>query len=319
MRLMNNSLHIILPAYNEADNIERCISTIKAAIGQRPIPITLVDNQSTDATTEIARSLGVEVLEFEEKLTIAELRNRGAAHVQADFILFIDSDMEVPVDWIEQFERVQAEADADVLGFVVGVPATAPWFAKTWALRTNARREKLQEIDFLPGHNIAVRRELFEKVNGFSTELKTSEDKDLVMRLKSAGARVFSAPPIGIIHWGYEKTFKEWVRKEFWRQSSHVNMIRRHGSSARLLRFPLTAVFHLVILSSIIVALASQNWLLASLLGIMLVAPSIAQTLNSRMSRFPVERALKFASLYLARFHIAGVAVVSEFFRARRA
>ena len=315
---MANSYHIILPAYNEGENIERCITTIKKSIGTKDIPITLVDNQSTDETVNIARSLGVEVLQFEEKLTIAELRNRGAAHVKAEFVLFIDSDMEVPEDWIEKFEKVQKEANADVLGFVVGVPANAPWFARIWALRTNARRDRLQEIDFLPGHNIAVRRSLFERVGGFSTDLRTSEDKDLVMRLKSAGARVFSAPPIGIIHWGYEKTFKEWIRKEFWRQSSHVSMIRRHGTSARLLRFPLTAVFHLIVAAGVIAALVSQSWWWATGLAVLLVLPSIAQTLNSRMSRLPVLRAVKFASLYFARFHIAGIAVISEYFRTRR-
>ena len=316
---MPNSLHIILPAYNEAANIERCITTIKAAIGQRDIPVTLVDNQSTDNTTEIARSLGVEVLEFAEKLTIAELRNRGAAHVSADFILFIDSDMEVPADWIDWFEKVQADTEADVLGFVVGVPETAPWFANIWAMRTNARREKLQEIDFLPGHNIAVRRSLFEKVGGFSTNLRTSEDKDLVMRLKAVGARVFSAPPIGIIHWGYEKSFQEWMRKEFWRQSSHVSMIRRHGASARLLRFPMTAVIHILLLVFIIVAAVLSQWVIVGALLVLLLLPSLAQTFNNRMSRSPFARALKFTSLYLARFHIAGLAVLSELFGARRA
>lgn len=315
---MPDSLHIILPAFNEADNIKRCIATIQAAIGGRSIPVTLVDNQSTDSTPDIARSMGVEVLEFEEKLTIAELRNRGAAHVKADFILFIDSDMEVPLDWIRKFEQVQSEVDADVLGFVVGVPVTAPWFARIWAMRTNARRETLQEIDFLPGHNIAVRRSFFEKVGGFSTDLRTSEDKDLVMRLKAAGARVYSAPPIGIIHWGYEKTFTEWTRKEYWRQSSHVSMIRRHGTSARLLRFPITAVFHLLVPIMILVSVIFGYWTVAGLLCLVLFLPSLAQTLNSRMSRAPFTRAIKFTSLYLARFHIAGFAVLSEFFRTRR-
>ena len=316
---MPDTLHIILPAYNEGDNIERCIRTIQSAIGNRDIPITLVDNQSTDNTTEIARSLGVDVLEFEEKLTIAELRNRGAAHVRADFILFIDSDMEVPADWIEKFEEVQRESNADVLGFVVSVPDSAPWFAKIWAMRTNARREKLQEIDFLPGHNIAVRRSFFEDVGGFSTELRTSEDKDLVMRLKAAGARVFSAPPIGIIHWGYEKTFREWIRKEFWRQSSHVSMIRRHGASPRLLRFPMTAVLHLLLPVIILIAALMGHWLIAGILVGLMILPSLAQTLNSRMSRAPFARAIKFTSLYLARFHIAGFAVISEVLRTRRA
>ena len=315
---MPNSLHIILPAYNEAENIERCITTIQAAIGDRAIPVTLVDNQSTDNTTGIAKSLGVEVLEFDEKLTIAELRNRGAAHVTAEFILFIDSDMEVPTDWIDRFEQVQADTQADVLGFVVGVPATAPWYARIWAMRTNARREQLQEIDFLPGHNIAVRRSLFEKVGGFSTDLKTSEDKDLVMRLKAAGARVFSAPPIGIVHWGFEKTFREWTRKEFWRQSSHVSMIRRHGASSRLLRFPIAAVMHVLLPVLILVAALLGQWMIAAALLGLLILPSLAQTLNNRMSRTPFTRALKFMSLYLARFHIAGLAVLSEFFRTRR-
>lgn len=316
---MSGSLHIILPAYNEAQNIRRCITTIKASIGDRNIPITVVDNQSTDDTTKIVRSLGVEVLEFDEKLTIAELRNRGAQHATAEFILFIDSDMEVPVDWIDRFVKVQSETQADVLGFVVGVPSPAPWFAKIWAMRTNARREKLQEIDFLPGHNIAVRRSFFEQVGGFSTDLRTSEDKDLVMRLKAAGARVFSVPPIGIIHWGYEKTFGEWALKEFWRQSSHVSMIRRHGASVRLLRFPMTALVHVLIPALVLTAALLGQWALSSGLLLLMFLPSLAQTLNSRMSRASLSRAIKFTSLYLARFHIAGLAVVSEFFRTRRA
>ena len=313
------SMHIILPAYNEAENIARCLETIQIAVGDREIPITVVDNQSTDDTVEIARANGAEVLTFEDKLTIAELRNQGAAHSSAEFILFIDSDMQVPADWITQFERVQSETQADVLGFVVEVPETAPWFARIWAMRTNARRETLQEIDFLPGHNIAVRRELFEHVGGFSTDLRTSEDKDLVMRLKTAGARVYSAPPIGIIHWGYEKTFGEWTRKEFWRQSSHVSMIRRHGSSARLLRFPATSIIHLVLATLVLLTLLMQKWVWAGVLLVALILPSTLQTFNSRMSRAPLDRAVKFISLYLARFHIAGVAVISEFIRTRRA
>lgn len=313
------SSHVILPAYNEAENIETCIKTIKAAIGDLPINITVVDNQSTDNTVELAQSLGVEVLTFAEKLTIAELRNRGAAHAKTDFILFIDSDMEVPINWISEFESIQHQTQADVLGFVVGVPNDAPWFAKIWALRTNARRDDLKEVDFLPGHNIAVRRSLFENVNGFRTDLVTSEDKDLVMRLKNAGGRVYSAPPIGIIHWGYEKTYLEWIRKEYWRQSSHMSMIRNHGLKFRLLRFPITSVFHLFGLIILIGAIVLQTWTIALPTLCLLLLPSIAQTLNNKISRRGVNHAIKFIGLYFARFNIAGWAVLSELFRSRKA
>src|SRR5437773_451131 len=79
-------LSIIIPAYNEAKRIESCLSQLNAALRANTSSnlgseIIVVDNNSTDATAQLARNAGAQVV-FEPINQIARARNAGA---DADF------------------------------------------------------------------------------------------------------------------------------------------------------------------------------------------------------------------------------------------
>ncbi|OUS24615.1 hypothetical protein A9Q99_23885 [Gammaproteobacteria bacterium 45_16_T64] len=307
---------IIIPCFNEAHVLSKTLDSIqRVMVNRSDVEILLMDNGSTDGSQALALGCGAIVIET-PNVRISALRNLGAKSARGRYLLFLDADIAVATDWLnrlDQYTDPDNQADtADVVGFVDDVPATAPWYAKIWGLRASARRHRLMEIDSLPGRNIFVDRPWFEKVNGFSETLITGEDKDFVMRLKKAGAKVLSDPSVDMTHLGYERTFQEWVRKEYWRQHSHVALIKGQGMSLRLLRFPIIAMSHvllaLIILGSVI---TSQTGIALGLLVVSLV-PSLLLSIKSSVSRFPVGRMLQFTLLYWLRFHVAGWSVVIE-------
>lgn len=305
---------IIIPSYNEAENLPRLLSSLEAAKNQYEVDVIVVDNCSTDDTLCMAEEFGAMIIQPEKKVKISQLRNLGAENALHDFLIFLDADMEAPPDLFEHVIREFSTPGTDAFGFVEDIPEEAPWFAKIWSRRTLARRATRRQIDFLPGRNIFIRKSLFEKVGGLSSALKTSEDKDLVMRAGAAGGGVYTIPPIGLVHWGYEKSFPEWCRKEFWRQHSHLAMMRRHGATMRIMRFPLLSLAHVfytltVLLLSLV---AGPIWLIA--LPFVFV-PGLAFAAIKPESRKSPSDLVSFTFLYGLRFHIAGVAFLSELFQ----
>ena len=307
---------IIIPCFNEAHVLSDTLSSVRTAMGERcDVEIILMDNGSNDASQAIAKSYGVTVCEV-PGVKISALRNMGAKKSLGKYLLFLDADIVVANNWFHQLDYftdiTNGDYVADVVGFVDDVPSHAPWYARIWGLRASARRNKLMEIDSLPGRNLFLSKQWFDRVVGFNENLTTGEDKDFVMRLKKSGALVLSDPRLEMIHMGYERTFKEWSRKEYWRQHSHIGLIKHQGASIRLLRFPLLCVAHLLLALVFVITLVTGD-VGASLSVLMLsLSPSLLLSLKKPLSRFPLGRLFQFTLLYWLRFHIAGWSVLKE-------
>lgn len=85
-------ISVVIPAYNAASWLERCVASVRAQT-LRPIEIVVVDDGSTDATAEIGRGLGPDVAYVRrENGGLAAARNTGTAHTTGDWLLFLDAD-----------------------------------------------------------------------------------------------------------------------------------------------------------------------------------------------------------------------------------
>jgi glycosyltransferase involved in cell wall biosynthesis len=304
---------VIIPCLNEGHVLAQTLRNLKNAAGERnDVEIFLIDNGSTDDSVDIANAHKLTVVSRVDG-GISALRNQGARLSSGKQLVFLDADMQVPQDWFVILDRYSALNTVDAVGFVDSVPDHAPWFARIWGQRTKARRAQMQRVDALPGRNLMVSRLWFERVNGFNERLVTGEDKDFVMRLSRNGANVFSVPGVNIVHLGYERTFREWCQKEYWRQHSHISLMQHQGISLRLLRFPLIAVLHwpLGLLTLFYMVHANQSSVCFALLWF---APSTVLSLKHAASRWPPVRLAQFTTLYWLRFHIAGFSVIKEAF-----
>jgi glycosyltransferase involved in cell wall biosynthesis len=82
---------IIILTRNEAARIKECLQSVAWAD-----EIIVIDNGSTDGTVELAKKLGVTVIESKEK-SFSRLREFGSEKSKNDWILYIDADETVPV------------------------------------------------------------------------------------------------------------------------------------------------------------------------------------------------------------------------------
>ena len=315
----------VIPCFNEAANIGRCVESVRTAINYWQQSITgenaqaeilVIDNGSEDDSVAIANRLADRVVEC-NRINISRLRNQGGNAAQGEFIIFLDGDIVVPEIWLSAIDEFFAQPNRDAVGFVDIAPDDAPWYAKLWAQRVISRRGKLCPVDFLPGRNISVRKSMFDKVGGFDSNLKTGEDKDFIMRIRQAGGQVFSAPSPKLLHLGYEKSFKEWMRKEYWRQHSHIDLISKQGLNPRIVRFPAIALAHILIQVAVVVSLLSGSPLQALVLLYASFLPGACQTLLFSYSRRNLNAILGFSFMYWVRFHVAGISIIRAYMEYR--
>ncbi|MGN5517423.1 glycosyltransferase [Halopseudomonas sp. Lyrl_26] len=306
-------LSVIIPMFNEERHIARTLASVRTAAEHAGIACELlvVDNGSTDASSQLAREAGARVLDG-AGLGIGALRNLGARAAQGQWLAFLDADMEMPADWFILGRNIFEQDRADVFALECAAPAEAPWFARSWQLRnqsTGAARLR----DWLPSANLCLPRNWFERVGGFDEQLRTGEDKDLGLRLHAAGARLLLVPTPPALHWGYEASWAEWLGKEWWRQGSHLQLLREHPG-LRQWRFPLLA---LAVSAASLLSLASMLSIRADL-AFLLLLPGvlIALALSLRQSwrhRDPL-LSLQLAGLHWLRLHLTAAGLIGALF-----
>jgi len=308
---------VILPAFNEGARIASCLDAISANISDpASAEILVIDNGSTDQTATVARSRGVRIIENTSghRMNISDLRNIGARESTGDILVFLDADMLVPADWLEKASLYFGQGFKGALGFTSRAPDTAGWVGRIWGQRLFLKRNRLMDVDFLPGRNIFVNRVVFEAACGFDPAFRTGEDKDFTFRVRKAGYRVVSAPEVCLIHLGFEKNLIELIRKEYWRQSCTLQLAKKYGYSLRTLRHSMLSAWHVVCPATALVMVlgwsASPAWWVAILLW--LLPAVVIGGADARLVR--TIDAVPLIVLTWLRWTAAGMALVSQIF-----
>jgi len=114
-----HSLSVLMPAYNEAENIESAVQEICREVLNK-VPgafLIVVDDGSTDSTGTILDQLA----EKDKRIRAIHTANSGhgpaiaTALNEADstFVFLVDSDMQIPLDCFDKFWQLAKEPGAD--------------------------------------------------------------------------------------------------------------------------------------------------------------------------------------------------------------
>ena len=102
------SITVIIPCLNEEQGIERILRAMPDFVDE----VVVVDNNSTDRTSEVAESLGAKVVR-EEVRGYGRAYKRGFADATSDLIITLDGDHSYPVDalsyLIEAFRHLEVD------------------------------------------------------------------------------------------------------------------------------------------------------------------------------------------------------------------
>jgi glycosyltransferase involved in cell wall biosynthesis len=183
-------ISIIIPAYNEEKYIGKCLKYAIENSGGNFFEIIVVDNASSDKTAEIAKKYpGVRVV-LEEKKGPTWARERGFKESSGDILAYIDADNLMPKGWCE---RIIKEFKKDKHLVCLSGPyayydvslfkrfMVVIWYAVAlpiyWILGYMAT-----------GGNLAIRRDILEKMKGFDTSIDFyGDDTNLARRANRYG------------------------------------------------------------------------------------------------------------------------------------
>lgn len=214
---------IIVPTRNSARTLRACLESIR---GQRhPCTVIVVDNGSTDETRSIADALADVVFDIGPERSAQ--RNAGAAATQAKVIGFIDSDMMVEPDVLNQvLEQMAFGIDA----VIVPEHTTGSGFV--------ARIREFERAQYIEASKVEAARfftrSVFEDVGGFDESLNAGEDWDLSLRISKLGAKVghvkaciqHDEARVGLIaHWAKKGRYSTGLRL----------FLAKHGDEGRAL------------------------------------------------------------------------------------
>jgi glycosyltransferase involved in cell wall biosynthesis len=159
----DTTVSVIVPAHNEESYLSRTLSSLQSQSGTVAREILVVDGGSTDATRDVAREFGVELLE-QSGTGIGAGRHEGGEHASGDWLAFVDADTRVRESYLTEmlsFVREHDLAAATSRCRVVG------------SYRGKAKQAVVNRVfphlarPILPGFNFFVDADVYEETGGF--------------------------------------------------------------------------------------------------------------------------------------------------------
>jgi GT2 family glycosyltransferase len=199
---------VVVLNWNRPKDTYLCVESLQAS-DYAALRILVVDNGSDVKKYEelCALGSGVGIVRSEDNLGFAAGNNIGIRHALdqgADYVLLVNNDTIVAPEMIgmlvEAMERDPAFGVAGPIIYYMDQPQEV-WFAgyrikgELYVLRRGLRLEPplqpVEDVDFVSGCGMLLRREMVERVGMFSPEyFMYYEDLDLCLRAKRAGWRI---------------------------------------------------------------------------------------------------------------------------------
>lgn len=209
---------IVIPAYNEADFLPDCLRAIRNQTYNKDlIDVLVIDNNSQDDTAKIARAFQATVIPESEQGYIFAL-NKGLQSATGEIICITDADSIVPQHWVE--EIVKEFADEKVVALTGAVITDA----ESATIRSLAKRlysfflscNFILRRPHLSGINMAIRRDVFQKIKRIDQQYKISGDVKLGLEAKKFGDVTYLSDLVVITsarRWekGYIKSFTKYA------------------------------------------------------------------------------------------------------------
>jgi glycosyltransferase involved in cell wall biosynthesis len=209
---------VVVTTRNEEKNIENCLNSILAQTFKN-IELIVVDNFSEDRTVEIARKYSAKVyFKGPERST---QRNYGARVSSGEYLLYLDADMILSPTVIEDcVEKCEGDR-ADALYIPERIVGECFWTKVRDFERSFYTGTLVDAVRF-------VRKNLFEKVDGFDESLVGPEDWDFDRRVRKIGRTGIVNVPL--YHNEGQFNIKRYLKKKKYYSKGIKKYIRKWGT-----------------------------------------------------------------------------------------
>ena len=224
-------MSVIICSLNGAAGVDRCIRALDAQTIRSSLELIVVDDGSTDATSEVGQSHGAIVVRHSANLGLAAARNSGLSAATAPVVAFLDDDCEPESVWAEQLLAGYSEGvmgvggpilptgqDGFILGYLERNNPLKPQevnLAKsdrlTYRLKLYLQRQwtrtddlSLRDVYSFAGANMSFLRLSLIEIGQFDERFRFGgEELDLCMRMRLAypSSRLAFVPKARVLHY----------------------------------------------------------------------------------------------------------------------
>ena len=222
-------ISVIVPFHNEEKYLRRCIAALLSqGYPREDYEVIMVDNNSTDGSLRLARQFPHVRVLTEGKPGAYAARNRGLAAAAGALIAFTDADCVPEKDWLS---TIAAALQAPQVRLVLG---SRRWARDSSALVSLLVAYQNQKVDFIfrsrvkelyygYTNNMAVRREVFDRLGPF---LEAPRGADTVFLHRVVDAYSYDAvrydPRMRVRHLEIENVWQHYRKLWIYGQSNRL-------------------------------------------------------------------------------------------------
>jgi glycosyltransferase involved in cell wall biosynthesis len=177
-------ISIIVPVYNDEKYVQQAIESILIQ-SYKNFELILYDDCSTDNSLKVMRSFKdkrIRIFANKNNMGIAKIRNRAIRESKGEYLFFTDSDCIVDKDWLKN--GLRGFKDKNCLGVEGKTFYVSKSFKKSISDKTPGDVDG--EGQFL-GCNIAFRKNIMLKLNGYDERYSYHDDKEFALRVQERG------------------------------------------------------------------------------------------------------------------------------------
>ena len=242
---------LIIPVYNRPNEVDELLRSLSVQKRNDFEVIIVEDGSSVPCREVVARyQEALPALYYYEKENSGpgQSRNYGAARSSGEYLIVLDSDVLVPTGYFEAVDRELASAPADAFGgpdraddSFTPVQKAISYSMTSFFTTGGIRGGKKQMDKFYPrSYNMGVRREVYEKLGGFS-KMRFGEDIDFSIRIFQNGYSCRLFPEAWVYH-KRRTDFRKFFRQVYNSGIARINLYKIYPDSLKLVHL-LPAVF----------------------------------------------------------------------------
>jgi len=220
------SVAIVILNFNGRNYLEKFLPSVVASTYSNK-KIVVADNASTDESVDFVRSHypSVEVIINTQNDGFAGGYNWALQHVEADYYILLNSDVEVPEHWIEPVialmekdasigaaqPKMISYSDRDSFEYAgacggwidcLGYPFSRGRIFDVLE-KDNGQYNTVQDIFWATGAALFIRSNIFHQLKGFNASFFAHQEEiDLCWRIQLAGYRIVVVPDSKVFHVG---------------------------------------------------------------------------------------------------------------------
>lgn len=241
---------MVIPTYNRCEDLRECLHSI-FDLQIKPYEVIVVDSNSHDATGKLKDLFPIKLVSLKER-NRQRARNLGISMARGGIVAFLDDDVVVCKEWLDEIAKPYAEENVGGVGGRV-----IPYGASECYVETRKHdvgkvfdnglvlgnfdipSQGLVEVDSFIGCNMSFKRDLLLKIGGFDENFVGTgyrDDTDLCVRVSKLGYRLLYNSNALVRHkFRGKQVGGKW---SYWYVRNHVYFYFKNLFTQHMLNFP---------------------------------------------------------------------------------